>query len=71
MTALTRQITSRTLVATAFLAAALAGLIIALALGISATSGHSPSGQGTRPASVNQPPPAPGFRQPGCLACYR
>jgi len=66
MTALTHQITSRTLVAAAFIVAALAGLIVALALGISATSG-----QGTRPASVNQPAPAPGFRQPGCLACYR
>ncbi|HEV2253401.1 MAG TPA: hypothetical protein VGS06_09435 [Streptosporangiaceae bacterium] len=71
MTALTHQITSRTLVAAAILAAALAGLIIALALGISATSGHSSSGQGGRPASVNQPAPGPGFRQPGCLACYR
>ena len=71
MTALTHQITSRTLVAAAFIVAALAGLIVALALGISATSGHSPSGQGTRPASVNQPAPGPGFRQPGCLACYR
>ena len=67
MTALTH----RTLIAAAFFAAALAGLIIALALGISATSGHSPSGQGGRPASVNQPAPGPGFRQPGCLACYR
>lgn len=71
MTALTHQITSRTLIAAAFIAAALAGLIVALALAISAASGHSPSGQGARPASVNQPAPGPGFRQPGCLACYR
>jgi hypothetical protein len=71
MTALTHQITSRTLVAAAVIVAALAGLIVALALAISATSGHSPSGQGGRPASVNQPAPGAGFRQPGCLACYR
>lgn len=71
MTALTHQITSRTLVAAVFIVAALAGLIVALALGISPASGHSPSGQGSRPASVNQPAPGPGFRQPGCLACYR
>jgi hypothetical protein len=71
MTALTHQITSRTLVAAAFIVAALAGLIVALALAISATSGHSSSGQGGRPASVNQPAPGAGFRQPGCLACYR
>ena len=71
MTALTHQITSRTLIAAAVIVAALAGLIVALALAISATSGHSSSGQGGRPASVNQPPPGPGFRQPGCLACDR
>ena len=71
MTALTHHITSRTLVAAAFIVAALAGLIVALALVISATSTHSPSGQGGRPATVNQPAPGPGFRQPGCLACYR
>jgi hypothetical protein len=71
MTALTHQITSRTLIAAAFFVAALVGLIVALALGISATSGHSPSSPGSRPASVNQPAPGPGFRQPGCLACYR
>ena len=62
MTTLTHQITSRTLVATAFLVAALAGLIVTLLLGISATSGHSPGGQGSRGAD---------FRQPGCLVCYR
>lgn len=71
MTALTHQITSHTVVATAFVFAALAGLIVALTLGISAVSGHSPGGQGGRPASVSQPDREAGFRQPGCLLCYR
>jgi hypothetical protein len=62
MTTLTRQITSRTLVATAFLVAALAGLILALVLGIAATSGHPPGGQGGHGTD---------FRHLGCLACYR
>jgi hypothetical protein len=42
MTALTHQLTSRTLATAAFVAAAVAGLIVALALGISATSGLLP-----------------------------
>ena len=62
MTTLTHHITSRTLVATAFLVAALAGLIVTLLLGIAATSGHSPGGQGSHGAD---------FQQPGCLVCYR
>ena len=63
MTTLThRQITSRTPVVIAFLVAALAGLIVVLVVGIAATSGHSPGGQGSRGAD---------FRQPGCLVCYR
>jgi hypothetical protein len=60
MNALTHQITSRTLVAAAFLVAALAGLIVTLVLGMAATSGHSPGGQGGRGTD---------FRQPGCLVC--
>ena len=71
MTALTHQITSRAAVATAFLVGALAGLIVALTLGISAVSGHSPGGQGGPPASVSQPAHGAGFRLPGCLVCYR
>jgi hypothetical protein len=46
----------------AFLVAALAGLIVVLVVGIAATSGHSPGGQGGH---------GTGFRQPGCLVCYR
>ena len=71
MTALTPQITSRHLVAAVLIAAALAGLLIALVLGITATSGRSsgsPAGQST---SVSHPPPGTGFRLPGCLVCYR
>ena len=71
MTALTYSITSRTLLATAFWVAALAGLIVALALGTIAPSGHSPGGRGGRPASVSQPARGLGFRQPGCLVCAR
>ena len=63
MTTLTRrQIASRTPVVIAFLVAALAGLIVVLVVGIAATSGHSPGGQGGH---------GTGFRQPGCLVCYR
>jgi hypothetical protein len=58
MTTLTHhQIARRTLVVIAFLVAALAGLIVALVLGIAATSGHSPGGQGRH---------GTGHRQPGC-----
>jgi len=54
MTALTHQLTSRTLAATALVVAALAGLIAALALAITVASGHSPTGQIGRPASVSR-----------------
>jgi hypothetical protein len=71
MTALTHQLTSRTLVAAAFVAAAVAGLIVALALGISATSGP-PGGSHSGPATTgSQPAPGPGFRASGCLLCDR
>ena len=49
------QIASRTKVVIAFLVAALAGLIVALILGIAATSGHSPGGQGRHGTGVRQP----------------
>ena len=63
MTTLTHhQMASRTRVAIAITVAALAGLIVALVLGIAATSGHSPGGQGGH---------GTGFRQPACLVCYR
>jgi hypothetical protein len=71
MTALNHQITSRTLAATAFMVAALAGLIVALVLGITATSGHPAGGHSGRTTSGSQSAPGPGFRAPGCLICYR
>ena len=71
MTALTHQITSRTLVTTAFLAAAIAGLIVALLLGTLATSGRSPSGHRAQSTSVSQPARGRDFPPPGCLVCYR
>jgi hypothetical protein len=59
MTTLTHpQIARRTLVVIACLVAALAGLIVALVLGIAATSGHSPGGQGRH---------GTGVRKPGCV----
>jgi len=71
MTALTHQLTSRTLAAAAFVAAAVAGLIVALALGISATSGPSGGGHNGPATSGSQSAPGPGFRAPGCLICDR
>jgi F0F1-type ATP synthase membrane subunit c/vacuolar-type H+-ATPase subunit K len=70
MTALTTQITSRTLVA-AVLTVALAGLMVALVLGITATSGRSAGNQESQSTSVSHPAPGTGFRLPGCLVCYR
>ena len=59
MTTLTHhQITRRTMVAIAFLVVALAGLIVALVLGIAATSGHSSGGHRGRVTDV---------RKSGCL----
>ena len=56
MTTLTHhQLTRRTMVAIAFLVVALAGLIVALVLGIAATSGHSSGGQHGRVTDVQQP----------------
>ena len=56
MTTLTHHsIASRTRVAIAFLVVALAGLIVALVLGIAATSGHSSGGQHGRVTDVQQP----------------
>ena len=55
MTTLTHhKITRRTRVAIAISVAALAGLIVALILGIAATSGHSPGGQRGRVTHVQQ-----------------
>jgi hypothetical protein len=71
MTALTHHITSRTVVATAFLAAALAALIVALAFGISAASAHSPGGQGSPSTSGSHPAHVAQYGLPGCLVCYR
>jgi hypothetical protein len=71
MTALTHPSTSRTLAATVILAAAALGLIVALVLGITATSGRPAGGHSGRATSGSQPAPGPGFRQPGCLVCYR
>ena len=51
-------IASRTRVAIAFLVVALAGLIVALVLGIAATSGHSSGGHRGRVTDV---------RKSGCL----
>jgi hypothetical protein len=51
-------IASRTRVAIAFLVVALAGLIVALVLGIAATSGHSSGGDRGRVTDV---------RKSGCL----
>ena len=48
-------IASRTRVAIAFLVVALAGLIVALVLGIAAASGHSSGGQHGRVMNVQQP----------------
>jgi hypothetical protein len=70
MTALTHPGTSRTLVA-AFMVAAVLGLIVALVLGITATSGPPAGGHSGRTTSGSQPAPGPGFRAPGCLICYR
>ena len=59
MTTLTHhRITRRTRVAIAFLVAALAGLIVALVLGIAAASGHSSGGH---PGHVTD------VQQPGCI----
>ena len=71
MTALTHQLTSRTLAAAAFVAAAVAGLIVALALGISATSGAPGGGHSGPATSGGQLAPGPGFQAPGCLICDR
>ena len=54
------HIASRTVVAIAFLVAAVAGLIVALVLGIAATSGHSSGGQRGRVTDT---------RKPGCV-CF-
>ena len=56
MTTLTHhQMASRTRVAIAITVAALAGLIVALVVGIAATSGHSSGGQHGRVTDVQQP----------------
>jgi hypothetical protein len=55
MTTVTHHhITRRTRVAIAFLVAALAGLIVALVLGIAATGGHSSGGHRGRVTDVRQ-----------------
>jgi hypothetical protein len=62
MTALTHQLASRTLAAAAFMAAVVLGLIAALILGITATSGHPAGGPSGRTTPGSQPVPGPGSR---------
>ena len=65
MTALTHQLTGRTLAAAAFVAAVVAGLIVALALGISATSGPPGGGHSGPATSGSHGAPGPVSGRPG------